>query len=216
VNDYISQVSQQARQAVRAKNWPHVKAYAKDILGRSRDNAEGHFLLGLANAGAKQVDQASKSFSRAIRADEGRYDAAVELAGIYLRSSRHGEAAELLQRYEPLLQNSPLYLDMAATIYTKAGLPERAWPLYRKANDLQPGVDMLQANLAACSVFVGKIDEAKEIYGRLLDKYPNHQRNHYELSRLARATHSEHVDAMKAVLETTNLQIGRASCRERV
>jgi len=205
VNDHINQVSQQARQAVRAKNWPHVKACAKEILKRSRDNAEGHFLLGLAHKGANQIDQASKSFSRSIRADEGRYDAAVELAGIYLRSSRHGEAAELLQRYEPLLQNSPLYLDMAGTIYTNAGLPERAWPLYRKANDLQPGVDLLQANLAACSVFVGKIDEAKEIYGQLLDKHPFHQRNHYELSRLARATDSEHVDAMKAVLETTNL-----------
>ena len=161
MNQYIQQLSGAARQAVRARNWPQVKSCAREILNRSRDNAEGHFLLGLAEKGVGRTEAAVKSFSRAIRADEGRYDAAVELAGLYLRASRHGDAADLLRRYENKLENSPLYLDMAGTIYSNAGLPERAWPLYRKANDLQPGVDSLQANLAACSVFVGKIEEAE-------------------------------------------------------
>ena len=205
MNSYIQQCSTAARQAVRAKDWPRVKAYAKDILNRQRNSAEGYFLLGLADKGLNRIEPAVKSFTRAIRADEARYDAAVELAGLYLRSSRHGEAAALLQRYENQLQNSPLYLDMAGTIYSNAGLPENAWPLFRKANELQPGVDMLQANLAACSVFVGKIEEAAKGYRELLQKHPNHQRNHYELSRLARATNSEHVNDMKAVLESTKL-----------
>ncbi len=205
MNDVIRQLSGAARQAARAKNWLQVKSCAREILNRSRDNAEGHFLLGLAEKGASRVDPAVKSFERAIRADDARYDAAIELAGLRLRSSRHGDACDLLQRYESRLENSPLYLDMAGMIYTNAGLPEKAWPLFRKANDLQPGVSKLQENLAACSVFIGKIDEAQDIYRRLLEKQPNHQRNHYELSRLARAANSDHVDAMIAMLESTNL-----------
>lgn len=205
VSSHIQQLSAAARQAVQANDWRQVKTCAKAILDRSRDNAEGYFLLGLVEKAANRIEPAIKSFSRAIRSDDSRYDAAVELAAQLLRAARHGEATTLLQRYEPLLKNSPLYLDMAGTVYTNAGLPENAWPLYIKANELQPGIDMLQANLAACSVFVGKIDEAQDIYRQLLKKNPNHQRNHYELSRLARATNSEHVDAMTAVLNSTSL-----------
>jgi tetratricopeptide (TPR) repeat protein len=140
-----------------------------------------------------------------LRADDKRYDAAVELASQYLLSNQYVEAVDLLKRYESHLGNSPRYLDIAGTIYVNVGLPERGWPLHKKANELQPGVDSLQANLAATSVYVGKIDDAKEIYKRLLEKFPNHQRNHYELSRLERATDSTHVDAMKKSLGETKL-----------
>jgi tetratricopeptide (TPR) repeat protein len=206
VSSYLEQVSLAARRAARAKDWAQVRACAKEILNRQWDSAEGRFLLGLAEKSSNSTEQAVKAFSRAIRLDEGRYDAAVELAGQYLNLHRYGEAIELLRQYEPLLVNSPLYLNMAGTIYTNAGLPDRALPLLEKANELQPGVDSIRANLAECCVFVGKIDEAKEIYADLLEKHPNHQRNHYELSRLGRATDGAHVEQMKAVLRATDLK----------
>lgn len=160
--------------------------------------------MGLAEKAANRTSQAIEAFSKALRLDEGRYDAAVELAGQYLLFDRYGEAAELLQRYEALMENSPLYLDMAATIYANVGLPTRAWPLSKKANELQPGIDSLQANFAACNVHVGKIDDARAIYSALLEKSPDHQRNHYELSRLGTAVNGAHVEQMKAVLRATN------------
>jgi hypothetical protein len=43
------------------------------------------------------------------------------------------------------------------------------------------------------------------MYRRLLRKSPNHQRNHYELSRIEKATDTTHIDQMKAVLRSTNL-----------
>lgn len=205
MNSSIQQLSAAARQAARRKDWRHVKVCAQEIIGRSRNHAEGYFLLGLFEKASNRVSQAEKAFSRAISLDEGRYDAAVELAGLYLRLHRHGEAVSLLQEYESLMDNSPVYLDMAGTIYTNAGVPEKGWPLYKKANELQPGVSSLRANLAACSVYVGKIDEAKDIYRSLLEKTPDHQRNHYELSRLERAQDSKHVEQMKSVLEAKRL-----------
>ena len=39
-------------------------------------------------------------------------------------------------------------------------MPERAWPLYQMANELQPGIPLFQGNLAACVVYLGKIEEA--------------------------------------------------------
>ena len=144
-----------------------------------------------------------------LRLDDQRFDAAVELAGQYLASGQFAEAVTLLQRCEAQLGHSPRYLDMAGTIYTNAGLPDRGWPLYKRANELQPGVDSVEANLAVCSVFVGELDAAKGIYRRLLDKYPNHQRNHYALSRIETATDSTHIEQMKHVLDSTEMAAER-------
>ena len=205
MNSYLESISATARKAAQSKDWARVSACAKEILKQDRNSVEGHFLVGLAEKASNLPAQAAKAFSKAISLDDRRYDAAIELASQYLTSNQYSEAVALLQKYESHLGNSPRYLDMAGTIYTNVGLPERGWPLYRKATELQPGVDSLQANLAACSVFVGKIDDAKKIYRRLLKKFPNHQRNHYELSRLEKATDTTHVEQMKEVLRTTNM-----------
>ena len=205
MTNYLEQISLTARRAVQARDWGRVRACAKEILKLRQNSAEGHFLIGLVEKATHRSAQAIKSFSKAISLDDKRYDAAIELAGQYLVSHQYAEAVALLQKYERHMNNSPRYLDMAGTIYTNVGLPDRAWPLYQRANELQPGADSLQANLAACSVYVGKIDEAKEIYRRLLTRNPNHQRNHYELSRIESATDSAHIDQMQAVLQSTNL-----------
>ena len=206
MSNYLQQVSIAARQAVRAKNWPQVKACARDIVNRDRESSEGFFLLGLAEKAAHRKQQAIRAFSTAITLDSDRYDAVVELAGLYLQSSRHGDAVALLKQYETRLSNSPLYLDRAATIYTDAGQAEQGWPLYRRADELQPDVDSLRARFAACSVYVGKIDQAEKIYEQLLEKNPNHQRNHYELSKLKRAADKTHIDQMMAMLLSTKLR----------
>jgi tetratricopeptide (TPR) repeat protein len=110
----------------------------------------------------------------------------------------------LLAKYEGKLDNSPMYLDLAGTVYTEIGMPQKAWPLYEKATTLQPGVDLFQANLAASGVYLGKIDEAREIYLSLLKRFPNHRRNHYHLSRLGKAKDDTHVKQMKDILDNSN------------
>lgn len=201
----IQQMSRTARQAVQMKNWTGVKVCAREILSRKRDSAEGYFLLGLAEKAANRHEQAERAFTRAIDLDDSRYDAAVELAGEYMRTNQCGAAVGLLQRFESQMNNSPLYLEMAGTILTDAGLAGKAWPLYRRANELQPGINSLQASFAACSVYIGKIAEAQRIYGELLETTPDHQRNHYELSRLSTAKDTVHIEQIKGILEPAKL-----------
>ncbi len=205
MNANLSQLSATARRAVQAGDWVTVNACASRIKKQDKKSPEGHFLSGLVEKAAARSNQAMAAFSKAIRLDSRRYDAGIELANQYAISLRHGEAMNLLNRYEPRLGNSPLYLDMAASIYSRLGLHDRAWRLYQKANELQPGLDMFQANLAASAVYLGKIKQAKAIYQGLLERFPNHQRNHYELSRLEKAVDSSHVEQMLASLNTTRL-----------
>ncbi len=196
----LSQVSAVGRKAVRSQDWETVAACANEILRRDTNNAEGYFLTGLVEKVSSRPLKATAAFEKALDLDAGRYDAAIELASQYSMSRRNGEVADLLGKYEDKLVNSPMYLDLAGTVYTEIGMPQQAWPLYKKANELQPGIDLFQANLAACGVFLGKIDEAREVYLTLLKRFPNHRRNHYQLSRLGKATNSDHVEQMKAIL----------------
>jgi len=188
------------RQALQAGDVERAVACARELLRRDAGSAHGHFLAGLIEKRLQHPQAASEALERALELDPERYDAAIELADQRMVARRYGEAAELVSRYEDRLQNSPRYLDMAGTIYSNIGLPERAWPLYVRANELQPDIELFQANKASCAVFVGKIDEARALYQGLLARKPTHQRNHYQLARLERARDTTHIEQMERVL----------------
>lgn len=205
MNNHLRKVSAAARQAVSRKNWATVEVCAREILEADDADPEGHFLAGLVAKAADRPEQAVESFARALELSAERYDAAIELAWQYSAARRNGDAAAILAQYEDRLTNSPLYLNMAGTIYLQIGLPERAYPLFKRADNLQPGIDLFQANIASSAVFVGEMEEAKTIYQELLQKVPTHQHNHLTLARLEKAKDREHIEQMKAVLEATRL-----------
>ena len=199
-NPGITRFSRIGRRAVEARDWPTVEACATEIQRLDPDSPEGWFLRGLAEKVRTHPLESIAAFEKTLQLAPERYDAAIELANQYSIARRNADAEQMLARYEDALGNSPLYLDLAGTIYTEIGLPEKAWPLYQKATALQPGVDLFQANLAACAVYLGKIEEARETYLALLKRFPTHRRNHYHLSRLQKARDFEHIDQMKAIL----------------
>lgn len=201
----IRQLCAAARSAAQKQDWNTVRACSAEVLRRDPANAEGPFLAGLFEKAAGRPREAAEAFARALELDAERYDAAVELADEYARSFRPAEAFKLLEACQSRLMNSPKYLNMAGLVWSRLGLHERAWPLHRRADELQPGVPVFEANLAACSVYVGRFDEARALYLKLLERNPTHQRNHYQLSRLVRARDASHIGQMKAVLESTRL-----------
>ena len=201
----IENLSLAGRRAFAQQDWSTVQICANGILSRDAENAEGYFLLGIAEKAAEHPRKSIAAFEAVLARDESRYDAAIELAGQYSIGRRNGEVLALLGKYQGMLDNSPRYLDLAGTLYTEIGMPDRAWPLYTKACKLQPEISLFQANLATCSVFVGEIDAARRAYEVLLKQNPHHQRNHYHLSRLEKAKDVVHIEQMKQVLEDTDL-----------
>jgi tetratricopeptide (TPR) repeat protein len=199
----IDPISRAARHAAHHQDWAKVAQLATEILRLAPNDPEGQFLFGLVHNASRQPKKAIEAFEQALALDDHRYDAAVELANQYCIARRNGEAAALLANYTDKLNNSPRYLDMAGSIYSDIGLVHKSWPLYKKANELQPGIDLFQANLAAASVYLGKIDEARNLFTSLLARMPSHRRNHYQLSRLAKARDDSHIKQMQAVLKTS-------------
>ena len=203
MNDFLKQLGAAGRSAAFRRDWATVDACARELLKRENQSTEGHFLAGLVCKASQQADSAVEAFSRTLELDDARYDAAIELANQYCLAQRHGDAFALVDRYESSLSNSPLYLNMAGSIFSGIGMPDRAWPLFNKANELQPGIDLFLANLAGCAVFLGKIEEARQIYQDLLQRHPTHQRYHYQLSRLDKASSTDHIEQMQDVLRST-------------
>ena len=205
LNQNLAQLSHAARSAAQKRDWATVNAAAQEFIRQQENHAEGYFLLGLSQKGAQQQLEAKASFEQALQLDGNRHDAAIELADLLVMGRLNGDAKFLVEQFQDRLTNSPRYLDMAGTVMTYCGLQEKAWPLYKRANELQPDIELFQANLAACAVFLGKIDEARQIYDALLAKKPWHQRNHYQLSRLVTATDSTHIEQMKKILFSDNM-----------
>lgn len=209
MNPEITNLADAGRRAAAMQDWRTVHECALGILSRTKDSADGYFLLGLVEKAAQHPRRAIEAFEKVLQMDPARYDAAVELASQYSMGRRNAEVAATLASVTEKLDNSPRYLDLAGTIYTEIGLPEKAWPLFRRACELQPDVPVIRANLASCAVYVGEIEAAREAFEYLLEKNPTHQRNHYQLSRLQRATDTTHIRQMEQVLRDTNLPADR-------
>jgi len=205
MNEYLLQVSAAGRDAASRMDWVTVGACAIEIRKHDDSSPESYFFAGLVEKAFGRNSSAEEHFAKVLQLDADRYDAAIELAQLYSTARRNGDAAALLSQYQDKLSNSPVYLKLAGSVYSQVGLPEKAWPLYKKADELQPGVDSILQNLATSGVFLGKIDEAKEIFTALLSRHPEHQRNHLSLARLDKATDRNHIEQMQSVLRSSTL-----------
>jgi len=197
----LNELILQARRAIASNDWPSVARIASDIQFRFPQKADGPYLAAMAERKFGRAEAAAKYYEHAMRLDETRYDIAIEFAQHCLSLNRYPKARSLLSRYTARAGDSPVYLDMAGQVYSAMGLYELAWPLYERALQIQPQVEIVQMHKAACAVYLGKIDEARAIYRRILDKTPGHQRAHFEIAQLGRARDRSHIDEMEKALK---------------
>lgn len=187
---------QAAHRSLAAKDWPQVGRLAAELQFQFPGQPDGPYYAALAEKAAGRSESAFANFERALSIGPSRYDIGIELAQYCLRLNRYDRARELLQQYIPLAKLSPVYLDKAAQVYFEMGMYEDAQPLYDQALKLQPDVEIVQMHKAACAVFLGQLDEARSIYHAIIAAKPDHQRAHFALSQLDRATDDTHVQQM--------------------
>lgn len=194
------QLSRLARSAIARRDWQTLERAASVLYQRQPHDPESLFLAGVLARARGQTEDAIRHFESGLQRAPERYDLAVELASQLSLVARHADAFQLLEPLLPALANSPFYSDLAATILVELGLPERALPLAETAHSLQPDVDLFAGNLANCCSYVGRNQQAAELYEALLQKAPNNRRNHYFLSRVRKATDDHHIKQMEALL----------------
>lgn len=200
----ITQLSSVARQAIARRDVRVLQDSYQQILRIDKLNAEGHFLKGIFFKVQKQQAEAITAYEQALKTDAGRYDAAVELAELLLPLQENARIVKLLEASESAMQGSPYYLNLSGEIYTRIGLHDAAWPLFKAANLIQKDAAKIETNLAGSAAKVGEIETARHYYLKRLAEMPEHQRNHFELSRLKKATDTQHIHQMEGLLKQSN------------
>lgn len=199
----LGQLSSAARQAMAQRQWPTAAQYVAQMRKLAPDYADGWFLLGRLELQAHRTLSARTSFEKCLALDSARADAAIELAALLVQLGEPVEAVSKLREHVAKLGQNPRYLFLAGQTFTRLALHAEAWPLFQQALQLQPDADSVRAAAAACATSLGEIASAKMLYTELLQKHPDHQRNHYEFAKLSRAQDTTHIQHMEASLART-------------
>ncbi len=191
-----AQLSQQARVALSRGDVAAAQGIARNLLAATPLYADGHYLMARVALAQRQVAAAQRAYQECLKLDAQRMDAVTELADLWLKLGEHGRSFNLLKANFDALRTTSGAAFAAAELLSRLAMHERAFTLYQRANELQPNVPRIEAGLAASATKNGEISQAEALYEKLLAANPAHQRNHYELSRLRRATSRAHVNTM--------------------
>lgn len=166
-------------------------------MAEASGQAEGHFLLGIADAEAGRIGDAIREIERAIAiAPHGEYRA--QLARLYTLVRRDGDAAATLAAAEAAPPVDALGRDTMGCVYARLGDHDAALPHFVVAVDLAPGNDRFRYNHAATLSFLGRTEEAEAALELILGRAPNDARAHHLLAGLRKQTVAHnHVERLR-------------------
>jgi tetratricopeptide (TPR) repeat protein len=174
------------------------RAQAAAVARLSPDQAEAHFLIGLAEAAEGRVSAGIGHLQRAVSLDgQGEYWA--QLARLLSLVHRDGEAAQALDQAEQASPEDALSLDTMGCVYARLGDHPASVPCFEAAVRLESGNRAFRYNLAVALSFVGRTDDAEAAFEALIARDPQSGRPHHTLAGLRKQTASRnHVARLQA------------------
>jgi tetratricopeptide (TPR) repeat protein len=208
-----------ARAALGRGDIAGARAHAVAVAQRFPDQAEAHFLIGLAEAMEGRVNAGIGHLQRAISLDgQGEYRA--QLARLLSLVHRDGEAAQALSEAEQAPPADALSLDTMGCVYARLGNHPASVPCFEAAIGLDPGNRAFRYNLAVALSFVGRTDDAEAAFEVLIARDPYSGRPHHTLAGLRKQTTTRnHIERLKAAHRATrnpqdSLLLGYALSKE--
>ncbi len=176
-----------ARQALSHGDFPEAGRLAASAVAQYPDAAEGHFLLGVAEAGVGRIQVAMGHIARAIGNDpQGEYRA--QLAKLQILTRQDGEAAATLQQAESAPPADALSRDTMGCVYARLGDHAASLPHFAEAVRLKPANAEYRYNHAVALNFLGRVDEAEAALDALITLAPGDARAHHLLASLRTQT----------------------------
>ena len=176
-----------------------VRQFATVRLSEQRGKAEGHFLLGIAEAEAGRVREGIGQIEQAVAiAPHGEYRA--QLARLYTLVRRDGDAAAMLRAAEESLPEDALGRDTMGCVYARLGNHAAALDHFTAAVALVPDNCQFRYNQAAALSFLGRAEEADAALEAILALSPHDARAHHLLAGLRKQTPARnHVERLGVV-----------------
>lgn len=190
----------QGRSALRRGDLPAVTAVARALISASPEQPTGYFLLAMAAAEAGQVAKAVPLLEVAVeRRPEAEHLA--QLAKLLILLRRDGEAARAARSAMALTPGDALTLDTIGCVLARLGDHEASVVPFAAAVTTEPDNLEYRYNLAAANGFIGKVDDARAQYERILSEDPGNARVHYAIAILSRQTaQANHVARLETAL----------------
>jgi Flp pilus assembly protein TadD len=190
-----------ARSALARGDLGSTQRFATTLLSDNPRDAEGHFLLGAAEASAGRVQKGIQHIGQAVALDpQGEYRA--QLAKLFTLVRRDGDAAAMLRDAELSPPADALSRDTMGCVYARLGDHAAALTHFAEAVRLKPGNTEYRYNEAVTLNFLGRIDEAEAALEALIALAPGHARAHHLLASLRKQSpdqnHVERLDRTHA------------------
>jgi cytochrome c-type biogenesis protein CcmH/NrfG len=174
---------------------------ATQLATQAPGNADGHFLLGMAEAALGRVGIGLDALDRAIAIapTAERHAQRARLLTLLRREAEARTAADAAVSAGPI---DALTLDTIGCVHTRLGDHAAAAAMFAKSVALAPDNPDFRYNLAAALGFIGRTDEAEREYEALIARWPAHGRAHYALATLRKQTaERNHIPRLEAVLQ---------------
>jgi tetratricopeptide (TPR) repeat protein len=208
-----------ARAALGRGDAAGARAQAAAVVQLFPDQAEAHFLFGLAEAMEGRVSTGIGYLQRAVALDgQGEYWA--QLARLLSLVHRDGEAAQALVEAEQAAPRDALSLDTMGCVYARLGDHPASVPCFEAAIRLESGNRAFRYNLAVALSFVGRTQDAEAAFEALIALEPQSGRPHHTLAGLRKQTPTHnHIARLKAVYSAArnpqdHLLLGYALAKE--
>lgn len=156
---------------------------ATALIAENPRDAEGHFLLGVAESSAGRIHVGIEHMGKAVALDpQGEYRA--HLARLFTLVRRDGDAAATLRAAEQAPPKDALSRDTMGCVYARLGDHAAALAHFTEAVRLEPRQSEYRYNLAVTLNFLGRVDEAEAALEALIAMVPGHARAHHLLASL--------------------------------
>ncbi|MEJ6011579.1 tetratricopeptide repeat-containing sulfotransferase family protein [Novosphingobium aquae] len=208
-----------ARSALSRGDLQSTHQFAATLVADHPEDAEGHFLLGIAESGAGRIHAGIEHVGRAVAiAPKGEYQA--QLAKLFTLVRREGDAADTMRAAERTPPSDALSRDTMGCVYARLGDHAAALPHFEEAVRLVPQSAEYRYNLATTLNFLGRVDDAEAALEELLGLFPGDARAHHLLASLRKQTpgrnHTQRLAAAigKAAPGNAKLLLGYALAKE--
>lgn len=208
-----------ARSALSRGDLQTTHRFAATLVADNPRDAEGHFLLGIAESGAGRIQAGIEHLDRAVAIDpQGEYRA--QLAKLFSLVRRDGDAAATLRDAEQAPPADALSRDTMGCVYARLGDHAAALPHFVEAVRLEPRNTEYRYNEAVTLNFLGRTEESDAALEALIAIAPSDARAHHLLAGLRKQTaERNHVERLDRTLDATRtgparLLLGYALAKE--
>ena len=178
---------ERARGALAGGDLAAAHRLAATLIAENSKDAEGHFLLGIAESSAGRVAAGIEHLGRAVALDpQGEYRA--QLSKLYVIARQDGEAAATLREAEQALPGDALSRDTMGCVYARLGDHAAALVHFTEAVRREPRNIEYRYNQAATFNFLGRTDDAEAALQALIATAPGNARAHHLLASLRKQT----------------------------